>query len=170
MARKVLVLNQDYTAFTICSVPKAFLLVFMNKAEMVSEDARVQLRTVTRRFPMPSIIRLHNYVSRPFRNGGVVLNRHNVFKRDNNQCQYCGSGKDLSLDHVFPRSRGGKTSWDNLVAACRSCNGKKGDFTPEEAGMVLNQRPYKPSFVMFLRDFSDRVSDDWKIYLGQKQA
>lgn len=170
MPRKVLVLNQDFSAFTICSVPKAFLLVYMNKAEMVSEDAKVRLRSVTRHFPMPSIIRLHNYVNRPYRNGGVVLNRHNVFKRDNHQCQYCGVAKDLSLDHVFPRSRGGKTSWDNLVAACRSCNGKKGDYTPEEAGMKLNQRPYKPSFVMFLRDFSERISEDWMMYLGQKQA
>lgn len=170
MARKVLVLNQDFTAFTICSVPKAFLLVYMNKAEMVSEDVRVRLRSVTASFPMPSIIRLNRYVNRPFRHGGVVLNRHNVFKRDSNRCQYCSSPKDLTLDHVHPKSRGGKTSWDNLVTACRPCNGKKGDFTPEEAGMRLMQRPFKPSFVMFLRDFSDRVSEDWMHYLGQKQA
>jgi len=170
MARKVLVLNQDFTAFTICSVPKAFLLVFMNKAEMVSEDERVCLRTVSRKFPLPSIIRLNRYVSRPFRSGGVVLNRHNVFKRDNNQCQYCASPKNLTLDHVFPKSRGGKTSWENLTTACKSCNGRKGDFTPEEAGMLLKSRPFKPSFVMFLRDFSDRISDDWMTYLGKKQA
>ncbi len=170
MARKVLVLNQDFTAFTICSVPKAFLLVFMNKAEMVSEDAKVNLRTVTRSFPLPSVIRLNRYVSRPFRQGGVVLNRNNVFKRDNHKCQYCLSIKDLTLDHVHPKSRGGKTSWDNLVTACRNCNGKKGDFTPDEAGMVLSSRPYKPSFVMFLRDFSERISEDWMLYLGKKQA
>lgn len=170
MARKVLVLNQDFTAFTICSVPKAFLLVFMNKAEMISEDERVVLRSVSRRFPMPSIIRLNRYVNRPFRHGGVVLNRQNVFKRDNNQCQYCSSTRNLTLDHVHPKSRGGKTSWDNLVTACKSCNGRKGDFTPDEAGMVLMQAPFKPSFVMFIRDFSDRISEDWMAYLGKKQA
>jgi hypothetical protein len=168
MARKVLVLNQDFTAFTICSVPKAFLLVYLNKAELVLEDQRVSLRSVTRRFPMPSIIRLNRYVNRPFRNGGVVLNRHNIFKRDNNKCQYCYSPKDLTIDHVYPKSRGGKTSWDNLVTACKSCNGKKGDFTPIEAGMELRQTPFKPSFVMFLRDFSDRINEDWMYYLGQK--
>jgi 5-methylcytosine-specific restriction endonuclease McrA len=170
MARKVLVLNQDYTAFTVCTVPKAFLLVYLNKAEMVLEDARVNLRTVTRSFPMPSVIRLNRYVSRPFRHGGVVLNRHNVFRRDNNKCQYCHSTKDLTLDHVYPKSRGGKTSWDNLVTACKHCNARKGDFTPEEAGMLLIQQPFKPSFVMLLREFGDRVNEDWLLYLGQKQA
>jgi len=170
MSRKVLVLNQDFTAFTICSVPKAFLLVFMNKAEMISEDGRVHLRTVSRSFPMPSIIRLNRYVTKPFRQGGVVLNRQNVFKRDNHKCQYCASPKDLTLDHVQPKSRGGKTSWDNLVTACKSCNGRKGDFTPDEAGMFLVSKPFKPSFVMFLRDFSERVSEDWMLYLGKRQA
>jgi 5-methylcytosine-specific restriction endonuclease McrA len=170
MARKVLVLNQDYSAFTICTVPKAFLLVYLNKAEMVLEDARVNLRSVTRTFPMPSIIRLNRYVNRPFRHGGVVLNRHNIFKRDSNKCQYCHSTKDLTLDHVYPKSRGGKTSWDNLVTACKHCNARKGDFTPEEAGMILIQKPFKPSFVMLLRDFNDRVNEDWLMYLGQKQA
>jgi 5-methylcytosine-specific restriction endonuclease McrA len=170
MARKVLVLNQDYTAFTVCTVPKAFLLVYLNKAEMVLEDARVNLRTVTRAFPMPSVIRLNRYVNRPFRHGGVVLNRHNVFKRDSNKCQYCQSTKDLTLDHVYPKSRGGKTSWDNLVTACKHCNARKGDFTPEEAGMLLIQQPFKPSFVMLLREFGDRINEDWLLYLGQKQA
>ena len=170
MARKVLVLNQDYSAFSVCSVPKAFLLVFMNKAEMVSQDARAQLRTVTSAFPLPTIIRLNRYVNRPFRGSGVVLNRQNVFRRDNNRCQYCHSSRDLTLDHVRPRSRGGNTSWDNLVTACKKCNSKKGDFTPEEAGMELLQQPFKPSFVMFIRDFTERVSEDWLYYLGKKQA
>ncbi len=170
MARKVLVLNQDFSAFSVCSVPKAFLLVYMNKAELVSQDGRVQLRTVSSAYPLPSIIRLNRYVSRPFRGSGVVLNRRNVFRRDNNRCQYCHSTRDLTLDHVRPRSRGGNTSWDNLVAACRKCNSKKGDFTPEEAGMMLLSKPFKPSFVMFIRDFTERVSEDWLYYLGRKKA
>lgn len=170
MARKVLVLNQDYTAFSVCSVPKAFLLVFMNKAEMVSQDGRAQLRTVSTAFPLPTIIRLNRYVTRPFRGSGVVLNRQNVFRRDNHRCQYCQSSRDLTLDHVRPRSRGGITSWDNLVTACKKCNSKKGDFTPEEAGMALLQKPYKPSFVMFIRDFTERINEDWLVYLGKKQA
>lgn len=167
MGRKVLVLNQDFSAISVCTVPKAFLLVYLNKAEMVAALENQTLRSVSREFPLPSIIRLHNYVNIPYRNG-IVLNRQNIFKRDSNQCQYCGSGKDLTLDHVMPRSRGGKSSWDNLITACKSCNGKKGDFTPEEANMDLRQKPFKPNFVMFLRDFSDKVHEEWLLYLGQR--
>ena len=99
---------------------------------------------------------------------GVVLNRQNIFRRDGNKCQYCGSGRDLTLDHVMPRSRGGRSSWDNLVTACKGCNSRKGDWTPDEAAMPLRQSPFKPSFVMFLRDFSDKLNDDWMLYLGKR--
>jgi 5-methylcytosine-specific restriction endonuclease McrA len=167
MGRKVLVLNQDYTALSVCSVQKAFMLVFGEKAEMVVEDQLYQLRTVTKRFPVPSIIRLNRYVSLPFRSG-VMLSRQNIFRRDGNQCQYCGSTKDLTLDHVLPRSKGGKSSWENLITACKSCNSKKGDYLPQEMGLVMKQKPFKPSFVMFLRDFSNTTSEDWLLYLGKR--
>ncbi len=166
MPRKVLVLNQDYSALTVCSVEKAFILVYMNKAELVSRSQSHFLRTVSTTFPLPSIIRLHRYVHLPYK--GVVLSRHNVFKRDNHQCQYCLDTEELTLDHVLPKSRGGKSTWDNLVTACKRCNSKKGDFTPQEAGMGLVQSPYKPSFIMFLRDFSGHVEEDWKPYLNKK--
>jgi len=169
MGKKVLVLNQDFTAITICSVPKAFVLVFLNKAEMVTHSGTTRLRTVSSSYPLPSVIRLNSYVHVPFRNG-VVLNRQNIFKRDGGHCQYCGSGRDLTLDHVHPRSRGGKTSWDNLITACKVCNSRKGDNTPEEANMPLRQRPFRPSFVMFLRDFTDKVSEDWTHYLGLRAS
>ncbi len=167
MGKKVLVLNQDYTALTICSVPKAFLLVYLNKAELITEASGLVLRTVSKTFPMPSIIRLCSYVNVPFR-GAVMLSRQNIFKRDGYSCQYCGSLKDLTMDHVHPRSRQGKSSWDNLVTACRTCNSRKGDSTPEEANMPLMKKPFKPSFVMFLRDFSGVMDDSWNIYLGKK--
>jgi len=167
MGKKVLVLNQDFSAITVCSVPKAFLLVYLNKAELVTQSHSGRLRTVRETYPLPSVIRLHSYVHIPYRNG-VVLNRQNIFKRDGGHCQYCGSSRDLTLDHVHPRSRGGKTSWDNLVTACKSCNSRKGDSTPEEAEMPLRQRPFRPSFVMFLRDFTDKVADDWSYYLGAR--
>jgi 5-methylcytosine-specific restriction endonuclease McrA len=165
---RVLVLNSDYSALTICSIYKAFLLVYTHKAELVSQGDH-PMRSISKAYPMPSIIRLTRYISMPYR-GGVILNRQNIFKRDGHSCQYCGNTRDLTLDHVHPRSRGGKTSWENLVSACKSCNNRKGDLTPEEAGMPLTQRPYKPSFVMFLRDLSGRVSEDWLTYLGQRKA
>lgn len=166
MGRKVLVLNADYSALSICTVSKAFLLVYLNKAELVSESAKGYLRTIDRSYSMPSVIRLHRYVHLPFK--GVVLSRQNVFRRDNNKCAYCESPYDLTLDHVMPKSRGGKTNWDNLITACRRCNSRKGDQTPEEAQMPLTHKPFKPSFIMFLRDFSNSIEENWIPFLGQK--
>jgi len=164
MSRKVLVLNADYSAITVCTVPKAFLLVYLNKAELLKGDDKARLRTVTVSYPLPSVIKLHDFVKVPYK--GVVLNRQNIFKRDGNECVYCGRNRDLTLDHVFPKSRGGKTSWTNLVAACKSCNGRKGDNTPDEAGMPLSKKPYKPTFVMFLRNFSGKIGENWAPFLG----
>jgi HNH endonuclease len=167
MAQKVLVLNQDYTPLTICSVPKAFLLVYLRKADLLVESATSKLHSISASFPMPSVIRLHKYVYLPYR--GVVLSRQNIFKRDGGCCQYCGAREDLTLDHVMPKSRGGRTSWDNLATACRRCNSKKGDFTPEEANMALRVKPFKPSFIMFLRDFSGNIEEEWLPFVGTKE-
>ncbi len=164
--RKVLILNQDFSALTICSVQKAFILVYLNKAELVEQAKGINLNTISLSYPMPSIIRLFKYVQLPYK--GVMLSRQNIFKRDGNECQYCGSVHDLTLDHVMPRSRGGKSTWDNLVTACRRCNSKKGDYTPPEANMKLTRQPFKPSFIMFLRDFSGHADEEWKPYLGKK--
>jgi 5-methylcytosine-specific restriction endonuclease McrA len=164
--RKVLILNSDYRALTVCSVQKAFILVYLNKAELVAEQNGYALKSVSVTYPMPSIIRLFSYVQLPYK--GVILSRQNIFKRDGGRCQYCGSGHDLTLDHVMPRSRGGKSSWDNLVTACKACNSKKGDYTPDEARMPLARPPFKPSFLMFLRDFSGYIDENWKPYLGNK--
>ena len=99
----------------------------------------------------------------PYKN--IELSRNNVFKRDGFECQYCGSVRDLTLDHVLPRSRGGRSSWKNLVTACKPCNAKKGDFTPEEAGFDLHTKPFKPSYIMFLKDFSGFDFVEWVPYL-----
>jgi 5-methylcytosine-specific restriction endonuclease McrA len=98
-----------------------------------------------------------------------MLSRQNVFRRDGNKCIYCGSHDDLTLDHVLPKSRGGKTNWDNLVTACRRCNSRKGDLTPEEMGFSLPKKPYKPSFIMFLRDFAGSIEENWLPFLGTKE-
>jgi 5-methylcytosine-specific restriction endonuclease McrA len=167
MGRKVLVLNQDYSALGICSVPKAFLLVYLNKAELVAKSQGFVLRTVDDEYPSPTVIRLHRYIHLPYK--GVMLNRQNIFKRDGNRCQYCGKYDDLTLDHVLPKSRGGKTNWDNLITACKRCNSQKGDLTPEEAGMKLYQKPFKPSFLVFLRDFSGSVEETWMPFLAKRE-
>ncbi|MFN8436704.1 MAG: HNH endonuclease [Cytophagales bacterium] len=166
MARKVLVLNQDYRALTICNVERAFLLVYLQKAEMIASDKLRTLRSVSSSFSMPSVIKLNNYVNIPYK--GVVLSRQNIFKRDGYKCAYCGSKHSLTLDHVQPRSRKGPTTWENLITACSPCNAKKGDRTPEEAGMILPYKPFKPSFIMFLREFTENVDEEWTTFLGKK--
>lgn len=163
MGSKVLVLNADFRALTVCPAPKAFLLVYLKKAEIVHKAENKVLRTVSKAFPMPSVIRLYNYVNLPYR--GVVLSRHNIFKRDLHRCVYCGSRRELTLDHVIPKSKGGKSTWTNLVTACKSCNSHKGDMSVEEAGLSLPYEPYKPSFVIFLREFSKMGDGYWKPYL-----
>ena len=81
------------------------------------------------------------------------------------ECQYCGTNKDLTLDHILPKAKGGKSTWINLITACRRCNTRKGDYTPEEIGLSLKNSPYKPSYVLFLRDFSGYAHEEWIPYL-----
>ncbi len=161
--RRVLVLNQDYSPLTVTSAERAFLLMYLEKAELVHEDAKRSIRTVNQNYPMPSVIRLQKYVYIPFKS--VMLSRQNVFKRDQFECQYCGVTKDLTLDHVMPKSRGGQSHWTNLVTACKKCNSVKGNLTPEEADMELKVKPYKPSYVVFIKNFSGFTSDEWLQYL-----
>ena len=161
---RALVLNQDFRPISVCSIQRAFVLVFMKKVEMVTPFNGFKFHTVDSEYNIPAVVRLQQYINVPYR--GVELTRLNIFKRDSHSCQYCGSIKDLSIDHVLPRSRGGGSSWKNLVAACKPCNARKGDETPEEANMPLNQRPFKPSYLMFLRYFSGFKYEEWKPYLS----
>jgi 5-methylcytosine-specific restriction endonuclease McrA len=117
---------------------------------------------------MPSVIRLNRYVNAPYK--GVNLTRQNIFKRDNNECQYCGTRRELTLDHVIPSSKGGQHSWTNLVTACKKCNAKKGDHTPENANMPLKRRPYKPSYALFLRDVTGFSHTEWDEFLESKYS
>ena len=162
--RRVLVLNQDYSPISVCTAEKAFLLLYLEKAELIHKVQDVEMRTVTASYPMPSVIRLSRYIVIPYKR--VMLTRQNVFKRDKNTCLYCGSKKDLTLDHVVPKSRGGQSSWTNLATACKKCNSLKGDKTPEEANMPLSKQPFKPSYVMFVRNYSGFTSDEWLKYLS----
>lgn len=158
-----LVLNFDYSPITVCTVERAFLLIYRDKAEQIQSFESFELRTVSRSYPVPAVVRLMRYVKIPYKS--VELTRNNIFKRDNFECQYCGSPRDLTLDHVIPRSKGGPSNWKNLVTACKSCNARKGDFSPEQAGLPLKQAPFKPSYVMFLREFSGFEFDEWMPYL-----
>ena len=118
MEKRVLVLNLDHSPVAVVSAQKAIVLTLLEKATMLSTYELLQIRTISRSFEYPAVIRLNHYKSIPYR--GVMLNRANLFRRDNGECQYCGSVKHLTIDHVLPRSKGGKTSWTNLVTGLQS--------------------------------------------------
>ena len=163
MNSRVLVLNQDFSPLMVCSVQRAFILVYLNKSEMVRPANGYKLHSVTHSYAMPSVIRLNRYVHAPYK--GVTLTRQNIFKRDNFECQYCGTKKELTIDHVIPSSRSGAHSWQNLVAACKKCNAKKGDYTPDEASMPLRKKPHKPSYAIFLKDYANGRVGEWDEFL-----
>jgi 5-methylcytosine-specific restriction endonuclease McrA len=157
-------LNQSYEPITICNIKKAVILIYMGKAELVLNDKRKVLHSVTRIYPWPSIIRLSRYINVPYKK--VVLTRKNILRRDSYKCSYCGRGDlPLTIDHVIPRAQGGSDSWENLVTACTFCNNKKGDRTPEEANMMLTNRPFKPSHIMFIKNVVGKLDENWKPYL-----
>ena len=111
----VLLLNADYSAMSVCSVERAVVLVLLQKADMLhSRDGRV-IRSQRMRVPFPSVVRLRAYVRVPYRR--IMLTRKNVLRRDGFRCQYCGGRDHLTIDHVHPRSRGGRDTWENLVTA-----------------------------------------------------
>ena len=166
MEKRVLVLNLDHTPVAVVTVQKAIVLVLLEKAQVLSTYEFLEIRTVTRRFDYPAVLRLMEYKSIPFH--GVLLNRANLFRRDRGECQYCGSRKNLTIDHVVPKSKGGKTNWTNLVTACNRCNITKGDKTPEQAGMVLKTSPFKPSLSYFLADYAERQATEWLPFLQTK--
>ena len=152
--QKVLVLNFDYSPLNVTSVQRGFILVVNWKAEII-KSAENPITTFTHTYVRPLIIRLLKYIN--YRGSGIRVNRHRVFRRDNNECVYCGSKKELTIDHVIPRSKGGKNTWDNLVTCCQKCNLKKGNKTPDEARMPLRRKPYQPNFV----DEETTLNDVW---------
>jgi 5-methylcytosine-specific restriction endonuclease McrA len=188
----VLVLNRFYIAVHVISVRRAFCLLCKELAEVITIDdgqyvsfnfaswrevseARALykepdddfIRTVQFEIQVPRIIRLLTYERFPRQK--VKFNRKNLFARDGNRCQYCGKKyptTELSLDHLVPRSRGGRATWDNIVCACLRCNVRKGGRTPREAGMRLIRDPVEPktSPVLSLK-LSHRKYRSWKTFL-----
>jgi 5-methylcytosine-specific restriction endonuclease McrA len=163
MEKRVLVLNLDHYPVAVVTVQKAMVLLLMEKAQLLASYELLEIRTVSRSFAYPSVIRLAHYKHIPYK--GVLLNRANLFRRDRGQCQYCGSTKQLTIDHVIPRSKGGKTIWTNLVTACNRCNVFKGDKTLEQVGMLLRTEPFVPSLSYFLASYAERQALEWLPYL-----
>jgi 5-methylcytosine-specific restriction endonuclease McrA len=165
VGQRVLVLNASYEPLQLVPVRRAVVLLLQEKAELV-EAAEQKLRARSISLDVPIVIRLVRYIKIP-RRLRLPCSRRGVIARDRDVCQYCGTqpGRShLTVDHVLPRSRGGATSWENVVTACRDCNHRKGGRTPEEANMVLLSVPRQPQFVAFALLGELERHDVWSKY------
>lgn len=157
---RVLVLNADYTPLNVTSSQRGFKLVYKGKAEVVKSSDN-PIYAGYQNFVRPLIIRLYNYVK--FRVRNIRVNRSRIYRRDGGECVYCGSTKQLTLDHVIPKSKGGSNDWTNLVTCCHNCNVRKADRTPVEANMSMSKRPYEPSlFSDVLNNSIEKVWNEYK--------
>lgn len=167
MSTEVLVLNSDYEPLNICTLRRAMNLVFNGKVDVLHEDS-VVLRTVSREYRSPSVVRLKSRVKRP--RPQLRLSRRSILARDGYVCQYCGhsGGNDLTVDHVVPKRLGGATTWENLVCCCKRCNTKKGDKTLAQVGFHLLRQPRKPKYVPFIsltKFIAGAKNQVWRDYL-----
>ena len=162
--RSALVLNATYEPLSVVSARRAICLVLCDKAEVVAEDGSV-VHSEKLSLASPIVIRLRYVVKVPYHRH-TAMSRRAVFARDNHRCGYCGGPAD-SIFHLLSRSRGGKNVWENVIAACRGCNLRKRDRTPEEAGMKLTTIPRMPREMSWIAYSVPRVPEQWKPYLAE---
>jgi 5-methylcytosine-specific restriction endonuclease McrA len=165
--RPVLVLNASYEPVNICAARRAIVLVLKGVAA-AEELSHIFVHSALQSIRLPSVIRLLEYRRIPHQTR--ALSRKNILMRDRYTCQYCLStlpSSDLTLDHVVPRSRSGETAWENLVTCCHACNNRKGNRTPEEAGMRLTRqpRPFSLHTSRHLMRLLAKADDQWRKYL-----
>jgi len=163
----VLVLNYSYEPLNICRVRRAVVLVYQGKAEML-ENGSGFVHSANFIFPIPSVIRLAYMIKRP--RPERKLTRLEVFSRDHYTCQYCGrETRQLTLDHVIPRYRGGQHTWENVVGACIPCNRRKAGRTPQEARMRLIRHPSPPrgDVPFYIPYHYLQAQSEWQKYLPQ---
>jgi len=142
LSAPVLILNANYEPLNVCSMKRALTLMYSEKASLVL-NGRGYIRTISKKYQAPSVIRLENMIKRP--RPIVKLSKAEVFRRDNYTCQYCGTKTtNLTIDHIIPKHLGGAHTWDNLVAACPRCNHKKGGKTCAQANMRPMKKPKTP--------------------------
>jgi 5-methylcytosine-specific restriction endonuclease McrA len=167
---RVLVLNATYEPINVCTVRRATVLVLKQKAEVVEHGDEL-LRSERLAMDRPVVIRLVTYVRIPRDVHRRKITRKAVLARDSWTCQYCGSSRPgLTVDHVIPRSRGGESVWENIVAACTTCNRKKGNRLPREARMHPRRSPRPPGPHVFIRIAAPRVPSTWEQYLLTARA
>ncbi len=184
---QVLVLNRLWQAINVCSVRRAFTLLCAGHAQVVNADGRnfsthdfeswrsfstqtpgdEMVHTISFKIRVPRVIVLLLFDRMPRKE--VKFTRHNIFERDKNTCQYCGKHferKDLNLDHIIPRDKGGATTWENIVCSCIPCNTRKGNRLPHEAHMKLIRKPERPKWRPFVHiTFDSQLHESWRHFI-----
>jgi 5-methylcytosine-specific restriction endonuclease McrA len=160
----VLVLNATYEPINVCTVRRAVVLLLKDKAEVI-EHGNWELRSESSSIARPVVIRLVTYVRIPREGGRRKITRRAVFARDDWTCQYCGGQSNLTVDHVIPRSKGGSSSWENIVASCAPCNRRKGDRMPRQANMHPRRAPRTPHPAIFIQVTGPTIPAAWRQYI-----
>ena len=163
MNGRSLVLNATFEPLCVVSSRRALVLVIDEKAELIHDTGRAY-RAERTSFPEPSVIRLAHFIRVP-RQTRVAISRRSVFARDGHRCQYCGAQAE-NIDHVRPRSRGGRHIWENVVAACRRCNSLKEDRLLEETSLNLRRPPRAPRSRVWLLAAGGELRADWEQYVA----
>lgn len=161
----MLVLNATFEPINVCTVRRAVVLLLKEKAEMI-ERADWQLHSANSTIDRPMVIRLVSYIRIPRDTHRRKITRRAVLARDDWTCQYCGARSNLTVDHVVPRSKGGPSSWENIVASCAPCNRRKGNALPLQAGMNLSRTPSTPNPNVFIQVASPSIPAAWRAYLA----
>lgn len=161
---RALVIDSNYMARSIISSARAFVICYKGNAEVIAEHPEsFNLGDTDVEIMKPSIIRVFNTMPMMFNK--VALTRENIYKRDNYTCVYCGNEnkKELTLDHVYPKSKGGPNSWSNLVTACKTCNNEKADMLVDE---YTNDVPIakRPHYLMLMKQL-EYLPEEWKSFL-----
>lgn len=169
LSGRVLVLNASFEPINVCTVRRAIVLILKEKAEVIDamsgRHGELELHAEKVSMTRPSVIRLVTYVRIPFQSFRRKITRRAVFARDGWECQYCGRRGSLTMDHIVPRSKGGDTSWENVVACCAGCNRRKGDRSVSQAGMRLRSRPRTPHPTIFIHVASPTIPTSWQPYV-----
>ncbi len=160
----MLVLNATYEPINVCTVRRATVLVLKEKAEIL-ERADSDLHWSRGMLPRPVVVRLRQYVRIPHDTHKRKITRRAVFARDGWECQYCGTRGALTVDHVIPRSKGGGSTWENIVASCAPCNRRKGDRLPHQVNMHPRRKPRMPAPTVFIHLASPTIPAGWRQYL-----
>lgn len=164
--KPVLVLDASYRPIKQISWQKAMILFFQDKIEVIREYDDTWINSPSQKFKLPSVIRLINYIFKlPW---GIKLTRTNIFVRDHGKCQYCDKKLNkgrFTIDHVIPRSKGGKTVWENLVTSCARCNTRKGDSLLKDSDFILKNKPTQPKNTFFISTL-DETPQSWIDFLA----